>query len=61
MGTEQLLYLWGEDTFVLDGNHLAQLQGSSPHSAQSICKPFSITFCHVAVASLRLLASTKIG
>lgn len=49
-------YLWRQHTFVLDGDHLPQLQGGSPHPAQRIRQPLGIPLCQVPVLALLLLA-----
>ena len=47
-------YLRREDTLILYGQHLSQLQSSSSHAAQSISQPLCVFVCQVCIEALLL-------
>ena len=62
-GQGQARHLRRQDSLVLDGDHLAQLQGGPPHAAQGVRQPLCVALRQVAIAAAgRLpLPAPKVG
>lgn len=47
-------YLRRQDPLILDGEHLAQLEGSAPHAAEGIGQPLSVLVSQVGIEAILL-------